>query len=347
MSGQFGKDIKFMLEKIDAEMIKEITDLVNQVKSNLALEINRSIVTVYWNIGRIIVSNENENNNRLEYGKEILKGLSGELTKYLGKGYSVSNLKYMRVFYKAYPVFEELNEKLSWSHYLELMIIKDKAKRNFYEKECINSNWSVRELRRQLDTSLFERLLLSNGKINKKKVLELSKEGQSISRPSDIVKQPYVFEFLGISEQKPILEKDLEYKLIKHIEDFLLELGKGFMFVGSQQRITLNNIDYYVDMVFYNKFLKSYVLIDLKMSGLRAENLGQMNLYLNYYEQDINNEDDGKPIGIILCTEKDKVMLEYALGGLSNNIFASTYTYYIPDKEQLISEVEKVIKANS
>ena len=252
----------------------------------------------------------------------------------------------MRVFYKAYPKLEELNEKLSWSHYLELMLIQDKDKRNFYEKECINENWSVRELRRQLDTSLFERLLLSDGKSNKEKVLELSKDGQIISKPSDIVKQPYVFEFLGIKEQKPLLEKDLEYKLIRHIEDFLLELGKGFMYVGSQQRITLNNTDYYVDMVFYNKYLKSYVLIDLKMNGLKAEHLGQMNMYLNYYEQDVNSDGDGKPVGIILCADKDKVLLEYALGGLSNNIFASTYTYYIPDKEQLISEVEKVLNSN-
>ena len=226
------------------------------------------------------------------------------------------------------------------------MIIKDKAKRNFYEKECINSNWSVRELQRQLDTSLFERLLLSDGKNNKKKVLELSKEGQILNKPSDIIKEPYVFEFLGIKEPKPLLEKDLEYKLIRHIEDFLLELGKGFMFVGSQQRITLNNTDYYVDMVFYNKFLKSYVLIDLKMNKLKAENLGQMNMYINYYEKVVNSEDDGKPIGIILCAEKDKVALEYALGGLSNNIFASTYTFYIPSKEQLINEVEKVLKEN-
>ena len=252
----------------------------------------------------------------------------------------------MRTFFKAYPNYNELNEKLSWSHYCELMIIKDKAKRNFYETECINSNWSVRELQRQLDTSLFERLLLSDGKNNKKKVLELSKEGQVVNNPSDIIKDPYVFEFLGIKEPKPLLEKDLEYKLIRHIEDFLLELGKGFMFVGSQQRITLNNIDYYVDMVFYNKFLKSYVLIDLKMNKLKAENLGQMNMYLNYYEKVVNSEDDGKPIGIILCAEKDKVALEYALGGLSNNIFASTYTYYIPNKEQLIREVEKVLKEN-
>ncbi len=187
-------------------------------------------------------------------------------------------------------------------------------------------------------------LLLSDGNPNKEKVLELSKQGQVLAKPSDLIKEPYVFEFLGIKEQKPLLEKDLENKLIKHIEDFLLELGKGFMFVGSQQRITLNNTNYYVDMVFYNKFLKSYVLIDLKMNNLKAENLGQMNLYLNYYEQVVNDEYDNKPIGIILCTEKDNVMMEFALNGISNNLFTSTYTYYIPNKEQLINEVEKVLK---
>lgn len=335
-----------MLEE-NNKMVNEITKLVNDVKYKLSKEINNTIVYVYWNIGRIIVSNENEYNNRLEYGKEVLKGLSRELTKYLGKGYSYTNLKYMRIFYKTYPNFENVSSDLTWTHYNELIIIKDDAKRNFYEKECINSHWSVRELKRQLDTSLYERLLLSDGKSNKEKVLELSKKGQILSKPNDLIKEPYVFEFLGIKENKPLLEKDLEYKLIRHIEDFLLELGKGFMFVGSQQRINLNNIDYYIDMVFYNKFLKSYVLIDLKMNKLKAENLGQMNMYLNYYEQTINSEDDGKPIGIILCAEKDKVMLEYALGGLSNNIFASTYTYYIPNKEQLINEVEKVLNSNN
>ena len=327
-------------------LVLEISTIVNEIKTNLSKEINKSIIYVYWNIGKIIVKHENEDNNRLEYGKEVLKELSKELTKLLGKGYSLTNLTYMRWFYNVYPDYNMINDSLSWSHYVELITIKDDTKRNFYEKECINSNWSVRELQRQLDTSLFERLLLSDGKNNKKKVLELSKKGQIVNKPSDIIKQPYVFEFLGIKEPKPLLEKDLEYKLIRHIEDFLLELGKGFMFVGSQQRITLNNTDYYVDMVFYNKFLKSYVLIDLKMNKLKAENLGQMNMYLNYYEKVVNSVDDGKPIGIILCAEKDKVALEYALGGLSNNIFASTYTYYIPDKEQLISEVEKVLKEN-
>ena len=255
-------------------LVLEISTIVNEVKTNLSKEINKSIIYVYWNIGRIIVKHENEDNNRLEYGKEVLKELSKELTKLLGKGYSLTNLTYMRWFYNVYPDYNMINDSLSWSHYVELITIKDDTKRNFYEKECINSNWSVRELQRQLDTSLFERLLLSDGKNNKKKVLELSKKGQIVNKPSDIIKQPYVFEFLGIKEPKPLLEKDLEYKLIRHIEDFLLELGKGFMFVGSQQRITLNNTDYYVDMVFYNKFLKSYVLIDLKMNKLKAENLG-------------------------------------------------------------------------
>ena len=344
MSEEFKKG-DFMLEKNNT-MAVEITNMVNEARNNLTKEINKSITYVYWNIGRIIVKHENEDNNRLEYGKEVLKGLSKELTKLLGKGYSYTNLTYMRWFYNTYSDYNKISESLSWSHYIELITIKDDDKRNFYEKECINSNWSVRELQRQLDTSLFERLLLSDGKVNKEKVLELSKQGQVLNKPSDIVKQPYVFEFLGLKEPKPILEKDLEYKLIRHIEDFLLELGKGFMFVGVQQRITLNNTDYYVDMVFYNKFLKSYVLIDLKMNKLKAENIGQMNLYLNYYENVVNIEEDGKPIGIILCAEKDKVALEYALGGLSNNIFASTYTYYIPNKEQLISEVEKVLESN-
>ena len=242
----------------------------DKIEKKLGRVLNELTRYMYDMNNEIIVSNESEFNNRLEYGKEVLKGLFDELTKYLGKGYSVSNLKYMRMFYKVYPNFDVISSNLSWSHYLELMIIEDKDKRNFYEKECINSNWSVRELRRQLDTSLFKRLLLSDGETNKEKVYKLSTKGQELNKPSDIIKQPYVFEFLDVKENKPVLEKDLEYKLIRHIEDFLLELGKGFMFVGSQQRITLNNTDYYVDMVFYNKFLKSYVLIDLKMNKLKA-----------------------------------------------------------------------------
>lgn len=218
----------------------------------------------------------------------------------------------------------------------------DRAKN--YLKESINSGWSVRELKRQIDSSLYERLLLSSGDANKEKVLSLAQKGIEINQPADIIRDPYVFEFLGVPENKPILESDLENALVVQIEKFFLELGRGFMFVGTQQRVTLNNTHYYVDMVFYNKILRAYVLIELKTKKLTPEAAGQLNMYLNYYAAEVNDPDDNPPIGIILCTEKDSIAAEYALGGLSNNIFASRYVLYMPDKEQLIAQVEAVLK---
>ena len=335
-----------MLEKNNIKMIEEIKNIIISSRNKIAYEVNNTMISAYWNVGRIIVENEQNGNIKAEYGKQIIRELSKELRNVLGTGFSVSNLFNMRKFYITYPKFQTVSGKLSWSHYCELLSIQNEDERNFYEKECIDSNWSVRELKRQLETSLFERLLLSDGKNNKEKVYELSKEGQTLSKPDDILKEPYVLEFLDIKEQKPILERDLERKLIKHMEDFLLELGKGFMFVGTQQRITLGNTHYYVDMVFYNKILKCYVLIDLKIGGMKPEYAGQMNMYLNYYNAEVNDEYDNRPIGIILCKNKKEVAMEYALGGLENNVFASTYTYYIPNKEQLISEVEKVLDEN-
>ena len=328
---------------INNNIIEQIKDIIINSRNKISYEINNTMVLAYWNVGRIIVENEQNGNIKAEYGKQIIKDLSKELRKILGSGFSVSNLFNMKKFYITYPKIQTVSGKLSWSHYCELLSIKNEDERNFYEKECINSNWSVRELKRQIDTSLFERLLLSNGNKNKKTIYKLSKEGQTLNTPLDILKEPYVFEFLDIKETKPMLEKDLEIKLIKHIEEFLLELGKGFMFVGSQQRITLGNNHYYVDMVFYNKILKCYVLIDLKIGQMKPEYAGQMNMYLNYYNEEINDEYDNKPIGIILCKSKKEIAMEYALGGLENNVFASTYTYYIPKKEQLINEVEKIL----
>ena len=237
-----------------------------------------------------------------------------------------------------------MSVKLSWSHYCELLSISDEDKRSFYEKESLNAGWSVRELKRQISTSLYERLLLSDGKANKETVLSLAQQGIEMSGPADMIKDPYVFEFLGIPENKPMMESDLEKALVQQIEKFLLELGRGFMFVGTQQRITLNNIHRYVDMVFYNKILRAYVLIELKTTKFLPEAVGQLNAYLNYYNAEINDENDNPPIGIILCTDKESVDAEYALGGLSNNIFASRYVYYIPNKDELIAQVEAVIK---
>ena len=326
------------------DLIEKIRKIMNTARYNVAREVNKEQLLSYWNIGRVIVEHEQNNNERAEYGRQTLKQLSQVLTKEFGKGFSRSNLQNMRAFYLAYPNCQTLSGNLSWSHYCELLIISDPDRRSFYEKECERSGWSVREMKRQISTSLFERLLLSDGKANKEKVYELAAKGQELAVPKDIVKDPYVFEFLGIPENKPVLESDLEKALVRQIEDFMLELGRGFMFVGTQQRVTLNNTHYYVDMVFYNKELHAYVLIELKTVKLMPEAVGQLNMYLNYYAAEVNEPGDNPPIGIILCTDKDNVSAEYALGGLSNNIFASTYTYVIPEKEKLIAQVEAVLK---
>lgn len=332
------------LTLIEGEMIEQIRLVMNQARANVSREVNNELLTAYWNIGRIIVQYEQDHNTRAAYGKQVLKELSSTLTKEFGKGFSISNLQFMRRFYQTYQIQQTLSVKLSWSHYCELLLISEADKRSFYEKECVNAGWSVRELKRQIETSLYERLLLSSGTENKERVLELAAKGNELTKPGDIIKDPYVFEFLGVPENKPMLESDLEKALVDHIEKFLLELGKGFMFVGTQQRITLGNEHYYVDMVFYNKILHSYVLIELKTKKLMPAAVGQLNMYLNYYAEEVNEPSDNPPIGIILCTDKDFLGAEYALGGLNNQIFASEYTYVIPDKEVLIAQVEAVLE---
>lgn len=331
-------------ETIVDTLFNEIEKVIINNKTKMTYQINDTLVTTYFHIGKIIVENEQKGNIRAEYGKELLIKLSKKLTNKYGTGFSRSGLQNMRLFYNKYKNCQTLSGKLSWSHYCSLIYIDDEDERNFYEKECINSKWSVRELKRQIDSSLFQRLLLSKGNTNKKKVYELSKNGQIISTPNDILKEPYVFEFLGIKEEKQVLENDLEKNLINHLSSFLMELGKGFMYVGNQMRITLdNNTHYYVDLVFYNKILHSYVLIDLKMTDMKPEYAGQMNMYINYYNKEVRDEFDNETIGIILCKGKKEITMEYALGGLSNRLFTSTYTYYIPNKDELINEVEKVL----
>lgn len=326
-------------------LVNEIASIITNARNNVIKQVNNELLNAYWNIGRVIVEDELKN-NRGEYGKKQLLAISKNLSNKFGKGFSRANLQNMRLLYLKYPKCQTLSSKLSWSHYCELLYISDDSKRSFYEKEAINSNWSVRELKRQISTSLFERLLLSNGEANKKTVLELALKGNEIAKPEDIVKDPYVFEFLGLPENKPMMESDLEKALVRQIEKFLLELGKGFMFVGTQQRVTFGNTHYYVDMVFYNKILKSYILIELKTIKLMPEAVGQLNMYLNYYAAEVNDENDNPPIGLILCTDKGNVDMQYALGGLSNNIFASKYVTYMPNKDELIAQVEAVLSSN-
>ena len=325
-------------------IIAEIKELLTKSRKSVALQVNNELLSTYWKIGEIIVRYEQNEQIRAAYGEKTLRHFSRELTREIGKGFSLSNIYNMRQFYIKYPIFQSVTGKLTWTHYCELLSISDDDKRNFYEKECINSGWSVRELKRQKETSLFERLLLSKGDVNKQQVVQMSLKGIEYTKPEDVIRDPYVFEFLGIPEEKPMLEKDLESALVRQIEKFLLELGRGFMFVGTQQRVPVGNTKRYVDMVFYNKILRAYVLIELKTAEFTPEAAGQLNMYLNYYAAEVNDEDDNPPIGIILCTDKNNIDVEYALGGLSNQIFASKYILYMPDKQQLILQVEKVLE---
>lgn len=325
-------------------LVQEVRTVLESARQKVAQQVNNELLNTYWSIGRIICEYEQISPERADYGKQTLKELSKALTKEFGKGFSRSNLQNMRQFYLTFEKCQTLSGKLSWSHYCELLSISDPDKRSFYEKETVNSGWSVRELKRQIASSLFERLLLSKGDVNKEQVLALATKGNEIAAPADIIRDPYVFEFLGLPEDKPMMESDLERALVQQIEKFLLELGRGFMFVGTQQRVTLNNTHYYVDMVFYNKILRAYVLIELKTTKLTPEAAGQINMYLNYYAAEVNDSDDNPPIGIILCTDKDSITAEYALGGLENNIFASRYVLYMPNKDQLIAQVEAVLE---
>lgn len=338
-----------MDEKITASnselalLVQEVKSVLETARQNVVTQVNAELLNTYWSIGRIICEHEQSSPDRADYGKQTLKELSKALTKEFGKGFSRANLYNMRLFYQVYEKIQTVSGKLSWSHYCELLSISDPDRRSFYEKEAVNSGWSVRELKRQIASSLFERLLLSKGDVNKEQVLALATKGNEIAAPADIIRDPYVFEFLGLPEDKPMMESDLERALVQQIEKFLLELGRGFMFVGTQQRVTLNNTHYYVDMVFYNKILRAYVLIELKTTKLTPEAAGQINMYLNYYAAEVNDPDDNPPIGIILCTDKDSITAEYALGGLENNIFASRYVLYMPNKEQLVAQVEAVL----
>jgi len=308
--------------------------------------VNHELLRSYWQIGKLIVDRIQARELNEISTRSFILSLSKELTDELGRGFSRSNLFNMRKFFLNYSDVQTVSGHLSWSHYCELLVVEDRDARSFYEKECLNARWSIRELRRQIDSALFQRLLLSDGTFNKQKVIELARKGQIIEKPGDIIKDPYVLEFLGLPEHKVTKENDLERKLVERLEDFLLELGRGFMFVGTQQRVTINNTHYYIDMVFYNKILKAYVLIDLKIGKFKPEDAGQMNAYVNYYKIEVNAPDDNPPIGIILCAAKEEVVAEFALGGLENPIFASKYTYYIPDKEQLIRQVEAVLEQN-
>lgn len=312
---------------------QEIKELLYSAKNRVYQTINTTMTQTYFQIGKRIVEEEQGGETRAEYGSALLKNLSSELIKEFGKGYSEQNLKNMRQFYLIYQKRQTVSSefKLSWSHYIFLTRIENIDERNFYEIESIENSWSLRELKRQFDSGLFERLKLSS---DKQKVKELSLNGQVIQTAQDLIKDPYILEFVGLPELSSYSESELEQKLIDKLEHFLLELGKGFTFVARQKRITIDEKHFKVDLVFYNRLLKSFVVIDLKIGELKHQDIGQMMMYVNYFDRFEKTDDENSTIGIILCKDKSKALVELTLPKDNNQIYASKYLTILPNKEE-------------
>jgi predicted nuclease of restriction endonuclease-like (RecB) superfamily len=319
---------------------QDIKDLLQSARNKVYQTINITMTQTYYEIGKRIVEEEQSGETRAEYGKALLKNLSNELIKEFGKGYSEQNLKNMRQFFLTYQKRQTVSSefKLSWSHYIFLTRIENIDERNFYEIESNENNWSLRELKRQFDTGLFEKLRLSS---DKSKVIELSTKGQIIQKVEDIIKDPYILEFIGLPELSSYSESDLEQKLIDKLEHFLLELGKGFTFVARQKRLTIDEKYFKVDLVFYNRFLKSFVVIDLKIGELKHQDIGQMMMYVNYFDRFEKTEDENQTIGIILCKDKSKTLVELTLPKDNNQIYASKYLTVLPNKEEFRKLLEE------
>ena len=312
---------------------QEIKELLYSAKNRVYQTINNTMTQTYFQIGKRIVEEEQGGETRAEYGSALLKNLSSELIKEFGKGYSEQNLKNMRQFYLIYQKRQTVSSefKLSWSHYIFLTRIENINERNFYEIESIENSWSLRELKRQFDSGLFERLKLSS---DKQKLKELSLNGQVIQTAQDLIKDPYILEFVGLPELSSYSESELEQKLIDKLEHFLLELGKGFTFVARQKRITIDEKHFKVDLVFYNRLLKSFVVIDLKIGELKHQDIGQMMMYVNYFDRFEKTDDENSTIGIILCKDKSKALVELTLPKDNNQIYASKYLTILPNKEE-------------
>ena len=328
-----------MKMEIKKDIYQEIHDLLHNARQNIISNVNSTMTKTYFLIGKRIVEEEQDGNKRAEYGKKLMKTLSKKLTKEFGRGFSQRNLEQMRTFYLRYSISQTVSAefKLSWSHYLILMRMEDINARNFYEIEAFENNWSLRELKRQVNSSLYERLVLSK---DKEKVKELAVKGQIIEKVQDVIKDPYILEFLGLDEKSDYSENKLETEIINKLEMFLLELGKGFTFVGRQVRFTFDERHFRVDLVFYNRLLKCFVLIDLKIGEVTHQDLGQMQMYVNYYDRYVKLPDENDTIGIIICKDKNDTLVKLTLPKDNNQIFASRYTTILPS----LDEFKKIIE---
>lgn len=328
-----------------------IKNLLLNAKKQVLTTVNSVMTLTYYEIGRQIVEEEQNGEDRANYGKELIKKLSEKLSDDFGKGFSERNIRLFRKFYQIYSTDEiwqsmisksQMEKMLSWTHYVRLMRITDIKERKFYEVEAKNENWTVREMERQIDSCLYQRLALSR---DKEQVLELSYKGQIIEQPKDLIKDPYILEFLGLEEDPNYSENDLETSIINHLEKFIMELGKGFLFQGRQVRFSFEEEHFFVDLVFYNRILKCFVLIDLKIGKLKHQDIGQMQMYVNYYDRNIKLPDENKTIGIIICNDKKDTLVEMTLPEDNEQIFASKYSMVLPSKEEFKKIVEADIKS--
>lgn len=314
-----------------------IKDLVINSRNKVYQTVNIEMLNLYWNIGKAIMEIQ-QGDERASYGDAVLDKLSQKLTNEFGRGFSKRNLERMRKFYICFPIATTVSSQLSWSHYLELIKIEEEAKRSFYLNECINTKWSVRELQRQRDSLLYERLTIS---ADKEKLLELSEKGQILKSSEDLVKDPFVLEFLDIRENTNYLESDLGKNIIEHLKEFLLELGKGFSYVGNQVRLTLEEEHFYPDLVFYNRLLRCFVIIDLKIGKVSHQDIGQMQMYVNYYDREIKQDNERPTVGILLSTNKNETVVKYTLPEDNKTIFSSEYKLHMPTEQELITAIEE------
>jgi len=325
------------------QLIDQIGHLVVIGREKASRSINIILVQTYWEIGRYIVEFEQNGNEKAVYGTQLFERLSKDLTTAYGKGFGRSNLFQMRLLYITFPKVQTLSGQLTWSHYLEILKSSSELEIGFYIKQTEKEKWSVRELKRQMQSMLFHRLALST---DKEGVLKLASEGHEVEQPQDLIKDPFVLEFLNIPEQHHYLENELEERLISNLQQFLLELGKGFAFIGRQYRMSIGGKHFRVDLLFYHRILKCFVLIDLKRGEIDHQDIGQMNLYLNYFKKEEATEGDNEPVGIILGAHKNHILVEYATDSISNTILLAKYQLYLPDKTQLENALNKIIEPN-
>jgi len=323
-----------------SDLISRIGDLLQAGRQKAAQSVNTILVHTYWEIGRHIVEFEQKGNVRAEYGSQLFERLSKDLTDTYGKGFGRSNLLYMRKLYISFPKSGTLSHILTWSHYYEILKADIDLEISFYSKQCEKERWSVRELKRQMKSMLFHRLALSK---DKEGVLKLANEGHQIETPEDLIKDPFVLEFLNIPQQYQYLENELEDKIIVNLQQFIMELGKGFAFIGRQYRMSIGGKHFYLDLLFYHRILKCFVLIDLKRGEIDHQDVGQMNLYLNYFRKEEATEGDNEPVGIILGAYKNQILVEYATDSITNKVLLSKYQLYLPEKALLQQQLSKLI----